>query len=172
MRTGLLPHVKPLFDADPAAEEALKAWTEVLTNTAWYPSLQGSYQTAQTVATKAITARERVYGTDNNQTLISVSVLALVPRYQDKYEEAEKLDQRALEGREKELGEPETDFAAPQQPNLNGITTILEALREGNPADGEAATSAVQIKLRRRDPVTVGEDLNSILAALQHQRRI
>ncbi len=34
---------------------------------------------------------------------ISVSVLALVRQYQGKYDEAEKQNQRLLEGREKEL---------------------------------------------------------------------
>jgi tetratricopeptide (TPR) repeat protein len=100
----LLPHVEPLFDADPTAEEALKAWAQVLTNAAWYLWLKGSYKTAHAVASKALTARETVYGLDNNQTLTSVSVLALVLQYQGKYDKAEKLNWRALEGREKELG--------------------------------------------------------------------
>jgi hypothetical protein len=38
-------------------------------------------------------------------------------------------------------------------------------LREVNPEDAEAAASAMKIKLRRRDPV--GDDLSSILAALE-----
>jgi hypothetical protein len=49
---------------------------------------------------------------------------------------------------------PETDVAS-----------ILEALREVNPEDAEAAAAAMNVKLRRRAPV--GEDLSSILAALE-----
>jgi tetratricopeptide (TPR) repeat protein len=93
-----------LYNAEPGSKQPLKAWTQVLTNAAWYLWMQGSYQTAQVVATKAVTARERVHGLNNYQTLTSVTVLALVLQYQGKYEEAEKLNQRALEGREKELG--------------------------------------------------------------------
>ena len=36
--------------------------------------------------------------------MVIMSNLALVLQYQGKYHEAEKLDRRALEGREKELG--------------------------------------------------------------------
>jgi hypothetical protein len=38
----LLPHVEPLFDADPTSKEALKPLTQVLTNAAWYLWLKGS----------------------------------------------------------------------------------------------------------------------------------
>jgi tetratricopeptide (TPR) repeat protein len=100
----LLPHVKPVFESKPAAEEALKAWAQVLTNAAWYLWKQASYNTAQQIAAKALAARERVLGLDADQTLRSVMVLALVLQYQGKYEEAEKLNRRALEGCEKELG--------------------------------------------------------------------
>jgi tetratricopeptide (TPR) repeat protein len=100
----LLPHVEPLFESRPAAKEALEAWAQVLTNAAWYLWMQGSYNTAQQIAAKALVARESVLGLDAYQTLTSVIVLALVLRYQGKYDEAEKLNRRALKGSEKELG--------------------------------------------------------------------
>jgi tetratricopeptide (TPR) repeat protein len=100
----LLPHVELLFDTEPASEEPLKAWAHVLTNAAWYLHLKGSYHTAQVVASKAVTARERVLGFDDNRTIASVTVLAVVLQLQGMYEEAKKLSQRALETREKELG--------------------------------------------------------------------
>jgi tetratricopeptide (TPR) repeat protein len=100
----LLPHVELLYNTEPASEEPLKAWTQVLTNAAWYLYTKGSYHTAQVVASKAVTARERVLGFDNNQTLTSVTVLAIVLHCLKNYEEAEKLHRRVLEGREKELG--------------------------------------------------------------------
>jgi hypothetical protein len=55
--------------------------------------------------------------------------------------------------------------AAPQQPNPNDVTSILEALREVNPEDAEAAASVMQIKLRGSD----AEDLSSILVALEEE---
>jgi tetratricopeptide (TPR) repeat protein len=100
----LLPHIEKLYNTQPAADDALKAWTQVLTNAAWYLCMRGGYSIARQLATKALAARESVFGLDKGQTLTSVAVLALVLQYQGKYDEAEKLNRRALEGREKELG--------------------------------------------------------------------
>ena len=100
----LLPHIESLYDTEPATNELLKEWAQILTNAAWYMWMKGSYKTAQGIATKALMARERVLGQDNPLTLTSVSVLAVVLLYQGKYDEAEKLNRRALEWREKKLG--------------------------------------------------------------------
>lgn len=108
----LLPHVELLYEAEPASEQLLTAWAQVLTNAASYLWMKGNYQTAQAVVTEAVTARERVLGLDNDQTLTSVTMLALVLQDQGKYDEAEKLNRRALEGREKELGEHHPDTLA------------------------------------------------------------
>ena len=43
-------------------------------------------------------------GVEHPDTLIRVNNLAMVLQYQGKYEESEKMNQRALEGREKVLG--------------------------------------------------------------------
>ncbi|KAF2195361.1 hypothetical protein K469DRAFT_545893, partial [Zopfia rhizophila CBS 207.26] len=118
----LLPHAEPLYDTEPASEQLLKAWAQVLTNAAWYLWMKGSYQTAQAVATKAVTARERVLRLNNNQTLTSVTVLALVLRDQGKYEEAEKLNRRALEGCEKELGVHHPDTLT----SLSNLASVLQ----------------------------------------------
>ncbi|KAF2787748.1 hypothetical protein K505DRAFT_221830, partial [Melanomma pulvis-pyrius CBS 109.77] len=69
----LLPHIEPLYDTEPATEELLKARAQVLTNAAWYMNDIGRYGVAQKIATKAVTARERVFGLDDARTLASVS---------------------------------------------------------------------------------------------------
>jgi hypothetical protein len=61
----LLPHVGSLYDTEPGTDELLKEWAQVLTNTTWYMWIKGNYKTAQTTATKALTARERVLGPDD-----------------------------------------------------------------------------------------------------------
>ena len=105
----LLPHVEPLFSTQPASEEALEAWAQVLTNAAWYLWKRGSYGVAQQTAAKAVGAREKALGREDQQTLTSVVVLALVLQYQGRYKEAETLNRRALEGWEKKLGEDHPD---------------------------------------------------------------
>jgi hypothetical protein len=52
---------------------------------------RGSYSVAQQIAAKAVAAREKALGLDDQQTLISVEVLALVLRDQGKYKNAETL---------------------------------------------------------------------------------
>jgi tetratricopeptide (TPR) repeat protein len=102
----LLPHVAPLFDAEPATKEGLKAWAQVLNNASWYLWERGSYSIAQETAAKALTTRERALGVDDRETLSSVDMLAQVLQYQGKYEEAEKLYRRKLEGYKKLREEP------------------------------------------------------------------
>ncbi|KAF2818105.1 hypothetical protein CC86DRAFT_238310, partial [Ophiobolus disseminans] len=87
----LLPHVEPLFESEPDARETLKAWAQVLTNAAWYLCVQGNYSAAQLIAAKALAARDKTVEPNSQQTLVSVEVLAMVLRYQGKYEDAEKL---------------------------------------------------------------------------------
>ncbi|KAJ4374692.1 hypothetical protein N0V86_007565 [Didymella sp. IMI 355093] len=105
----LLPHVEPLFESKPAAEEVVETWAQVLTTSAEYLRLQGRYNSAQQLEGNVLAAREKVFGLHDRRTLASVSNLAQVLRAQGKYAEAETLNRRALEGREKKLGEQHPD---------------------------------------------------------------
>ncbi|CAN9418408.1 unnamed protein product [Alternaria alternata] len=105
----LLPHVEPLFSTQPANQEALEAWAKVLSNAAWYLWKSGSYSVAQQIAAKAVAAGEQALGREDQLTLDTVEILALVLRAQGEYGEAETLHRRALEGREKKLGEDHSD---------------------------------------------------------------
>jgi tetratricopeptide (TPR) repeat protein len=100
----LFPHVAPLFDLEPNSEHLSKAWAQILTNTGKYLSMQGNYRMAQAVLDKAVKARGRVLGLNNDQTLRSVGILASALQHQGKYEEAEKLNWQVLKGRERGLG--------------------------------------------------------------------
>jgi len=51
-----------------------------------------------------LNGNEKVLGVEHPSTLTSVSNLALVFRYQRKYEAAEEMNRRALNGSEKVLG--------------------------------------------------------------------
>jgi hypothetical protein len=139
----LLPHVEPLFESEPAAEEALKAWAQVLTNAAWYLWKQGRYSTAQQIAAKALAARESLLGLDASQTLRSVMVLAGVLQDQGKYEEAEKLIQRALEGREKELGVRHRD-------TLTSVGNLAVVLRSQGKSRRQRSSTSERWKGGRR----------------------
>jgi tetratricopeptide (TPR) repeat protein len=100
----LLPHVEPLFDATPADEQTLKAWTEVLSKAACYLLHQGNYDTAQRIAAKALAARQNVFGLHDLRTLHIAENLAVVLAHQGRYKEAEKLVRQVLENRRNQLG--------------------------------------------------------------------
>ena len=163
----LLPHVEPLYETKLASEQSLNAWAQVLTNAAWYLGQQGNYQTARAVATKAVTAREGVFGLNQHKTLTSVSILALALQYQGKYSEAETLNRRALEGREKELGVQHPDTLT----SVNNLALVLQD--QGKYSEAETlnwrALEGREKELGAQHPNT----LNSVycLAYLLHKRR-
>jgi tetratricopeptide (TPR) repeat protein len=100
----LLSHIESLQDAKPATDESLKEWIWILTNSAWYTAIKGSYTAAHYSAVGAFAALERTLGQNDRLALISVNNIASVLQGQGKYDEAEKLSRRALEGYKKELG--------------------------------------------------------------------
>ena len=105
----LLPHVESILEREPAGEGLLEDWIQVLSNTARYMCMKGSYEAAESIAVKAITTRERIEGRDDLRTLTSINILAVVLQCQGKYEAAEQMNRRALKGREKVLGKEHLD---------------------------------------------------------------
>jgi tetratricopeptide (TPR) repeat protein len=100
----LLPHIESLYEKQPATNEALKAWAQVLKNAAWYLCESGNVKKSKTLARKALMTTERTLGISDRLTLESMNNLANVLKSNGEYDEAEKLNRRALEGREKDLG--------------------------------------------------------------------
>ncbi|KAF2994399.1 hypothetical protein E8E13_002869 [Curvularia kusanoi] len=100
----LLPHVEPLFSSEPTTGKALEAWAQLLTKAAWYLWQQGQFKLAEELAEKALAADERQLGPENERTLISSNMLAVVLESRGEYEKAEVLHRRALARAETELG--------------------------------------------------------------------
>ncbi|KAF2463882.1 uncharacterized protein BDR25DRAFT_329448 [Lindgomyces ingoldianus] len=97
----LFPHVAPMFESEPAQEELLQDWAHVLSNAGWYLWMKGQYREAERILVKAVKTREKIAGQSSLSTLVSVGILALLLQSQGKYEAAEEMNRRALEGREK-----------------------------------------------------------------------
>jgi tetratricopeptide (TPR) repeat protein len=119
----LLPHVEPLFSTQPASEEALKAWAQVLYNVVWYLSKIGNYSVSHQLAAKAVAANEKAWGREDLKTMASIEILALVLHGQGKYSEAETLTRRALEGFENNLGQDHPD-------TLNIVSNLASVLQD------------------------------------------
>src|SRR5436305_1245754 len=73
-------------------------------NMSWYDWSQGQYGMASDLAEAALKVRREFLGHTDSATLDSLVMLALVLSDQGKYEAAEEMNRRALEGREKVLG--------------------------------------------------------------------
>ncbi|KAJ4329684.1 hypothetical protein N0V95_010165, partial [Ascochyta clinopodiicola] len=162
----LLPHVEPLFNSKPAADEAVKAWAQVLTNAAWYLWMQGRYSTAQQIAATALAAGESVLGLDDEQTLTTATTLALVLRYQGKYEEAETLNRQALEGYKSELGERHPDTLT----SVSNLALVLQSQGKYEEAEklNQRALEGRKRELGERHPDTL-TSVSNLAGVLQGQ---
>ncbi|KAF1973060.1 hypothetical protein BU23DRAFT_641442, partial [Bimuria novae-zelandiae CBS 107.79] len=110
--------------------------------------MRGSYSIAHEIAAKALAVKEKALGLDDQQTLTSLEVLESVLQDQGNYDEAEKLNRRALEGSEKELGGAAPFYADEREQPGGGAagTGKVRGSREAQPAsagrEGEGAWEA------------------------------
>ena len=105
----LFAHVEVAINYRPADSEAQVAWARLLYNGSWYAWLQGRYDVAERMVGKARKAREKRLGSEDNASLQSTSLLALVLKDKGLWEEAEKLEVRVMEISSRVLGEEHPD---------------------------------------------------------------
>jgi len=74
------------------------------------------------MACKAVATRQDVLVEEHLDTLVSLGILALVLESQGKYEQAEEMKRRALEGSEKALGKEHPD-------TLTSVSNLALVLR-------------------------------------------
>ena len=87
-----------------------------------YQKSRGKYNSAETLATQALEAREKALGPEHLDTLTSIDNLALVLVEQAKYETAQELHYRALVGRERALGREHLDTLT----SVDNLAWVLE----------------------------------------------
>ena len=162
----LLPHVESIFSYEPANKGSLKEWARVLTNVAWYMWMKGSYKAAEDIVVKAVSIRERILGREDSNTLVSVSVLALVLKYQGKYEEAEQINRRALEGYEKALGKEHPSTLT----SVNNLALVLQYQGKYEEAEqiNRRALEGREKALGKEHPSTL-TSVNNLALVLQYQ---
>lgn len=101
---SLYPHVQVVaaYNLEPQTYQLCQAI--ILTNAAVFDRTYGSYRVAFDKSIRMLAIHERIFEPEHLGMLTGVSNLALVLRFQGKYEAAEEMNRRALEGREKSLG--------------------------------------------------------------------
>jgi tetratricopeptide (TPR) repeat protein len=119
----LLPHAEAVLQYESENVTHSVSFALLLHNIAAFDQSHGQYQEAREKLSRALSIRESVLGTDESDTLNSVSNLALVLGRQGKYEEAERLNRRALEARESTLGMDHPDTLT----SLNNLASVLDS---------------------------------------------
>jgi tetratricopeptide (TPR) repeat protein len=82
--------------------------SSLLYRMAWFLMLQGDYDNAEIHIRRCVRLQEE-HGQSDLDILANIGMLALVLRYQGKYDQAEEMNRRALEGRKTVLGQDHPD---------------------------------------------------------------
>ena len=106
---SLFAHVEAAMDHRPAKAKVGKAWATLLYNGGWYAWLQGKYDVAERMVLKTRSRFERRVGSDDIDTLTSMSLLALILRDRGSWEKAEKLGVEVMQSYKTKLGTDHPD---------------------------------------------------------------
>src|SRR5207248_9178334 len=100
----LLPHARKVQSYRYTSKDDQLNFSNLCHNMSWYDWSQGQYGMASELAESALKVRTEFLGHTDSATLASLTMLAVLLRDQGKYEAAEEVNRRALEGREKGVG--------------------------------------------------------------------
>ncbi|KAK4232927.1 kinesin light chain, partial [Achaetomium macrosporum] len=105
---SLFAHVQVALSYRPS-ENTAETWATLLHNGGWYAWSQGRYDVAQQITGKARKVREKKLGKEDDATLASTSVFALVLLDRGRWSEAEELFVQVMEIRKTKLGADHPD---------------------------------------------------------------
>ncbi|KAK4205903.1 kinesin light chain, partial [Rhypophila decipiens] len=105
----LFVHAEKAMGYRPTDGETEEVWARLLYNGGRYAWLQGRYYVAERMVSKARKAREKRLGSEDNASLQSTSLFALVMKARGRWKEAESLEVQVMETRKRVLGEEHPD---------------------------------------------------------------
>jgi nucleoside phosphorylase len=117
-----LPHTQAVLQHQFVSQSSMIHRATLLLKIGWFGWRQGRYDLAHENCAEAYKINRERLGSEDHQTLASVSILASVLQSQGKYEEAEKMNRRALEGCEKVLGAEHPDTLT----SFSNLATVLQ----------------------------------------------
>ncbi|KAI9761267.1 MAG: hypothetical protein M1840_001991, partial [Geoglossum simile] len=106
---SFLPHAQAVLQHQFMSQSSVIHRATLLHNIGWFDWRQGRYDLAHKYSLEAYEINRERLGSEDRQTLNSLTLVALVLQGQGKYEEAEKMNRRTLEGYEKALGAEHPD---------------------------------------------------------------
>ena len=95
---------------------------KVVGHAGWYAWRQGLLSQAAELIGAALGEAEHIFGLEGKETLVNVGIMASVLLDQGKYEEAVRLNRRALAGWEEKLGEDYPDTLT----SMNNLALVLQ----------------------------------------------
>jgi tetratricopeptide (TPR) repeat protein len=131
---------------------------DILHHSAWYVWARGNYEIAKDMIQKAVDAREELLGRDHPNTLRSLALLALVLRYQGRWNEAEEILVPLIETRKMVLRQEHPD-------TLTGMNNL--ALTYGDQKRWEEAEKLQMQVLKTRKRV-LGQEHPDTLATMHN----
>jgi tetratricopeptide (TPR) repeat protein len=163
MRIALLLAVLLL----PAGLNADEGRWKALNDTVVPQLMKGALPQAEQSAREAAAMAEKVFGAAHVNTAASLGNLALVLRYQKRYEESEKQYRRALAIREKQLG--------PTHPNtallMLNMADVVQSQKKYTEAEKLQRSVLAVFEKAHGDDVKTATALNNLGANLQLQAR-
>lgn len=115
----LVPHASKVFQYKYTDEACKLRYAVLLRSMAHYELGQGHYKTAYTRGTAALELQEKLLGSENQQTLVTMGIVAYAIHNLGRWKDAEKLNSRRVEIAMRVLG-PEHHFTLQSIMNLGG----------------------------------------------------
>ncbi|KAJ6090103.1 Tetratricopeptide-like helical [Penicillium sp. IBT 16267x] len=106
---SLFPHVKSAVSQRPESQDSLQKWATLLYNGAWYAQESGNIAESRNMACKSRKQRALLFGSEDEETLLSTAMLAHAYRLEGQWEEAEELFMQVMETRKTKLGADHPD---------------------------------------------------------------
>ncbi|KAF1971381.1 hypothetical protein BU23DRAFT_600253 [Bimuria novae-zelandiae CBS 107.79] len=106
---ALYAHAKAAIGQKPKDESSIAEWATVLYRAEWFAERIGNITDAKMLAMKAMKARKKVLGQEDEGTLWSIAMVADAYSLGGQWDEAEKLRKQVMETRKKKLGADHPD---------------------------------------------------------------
>jgi tetratricopeptide (TPR) repeat protein len=135
---SLEPHAEMLFRNEYLTEEYKLHLAQVLHNRAWHAWARGEYATAQKRAEAAFTTKKLVLGINDENTVASLGMLAIILNSRGKYEQAEEMNRQLLRQRETMLGKEHPSTLT----SMNNLALVLKVSGQVRAGGTDASTSA------------------------------
>lgn len=158
----LLPHVAEAAREEPQDPESARYWSQILTNASRHLLESGRYKKATEMIQKAVAVRERILGATHSDTLMSISIFALILERQNCFDKAEELHQYVLKKRERILGAAHPDTLM----SMSILASVLQSQEKHQEAE-----AMYQQALKGRERV-LGKEHHDTITSMNDLARI